>query len=486
MRRKSCSSFVISLMVIGCLLCVLLYLHEHPELKSLMHTHTDTHTHPYRYHQNVNDKKNLILGRLMHFFSFGTQVDDQQKSQSSEDHTFTLEKIIHVSFDVKNDVMGTSQPRLKMAYIDVPISAQMPTLQIKSTSISAMDNSARLSIDNLNQNYIPIHLKSHSDISESEEGARQSLKPNLEDKETILSLALMSHNSYTTPDDKSNWLPIDDTKWSLNTTFGFDSTGLRGHLYISRSQRLLIMTFKGTSPYWLGIGGPTGASDRMNDNLMFSCCCAKINTWTPTPVTPICDCYKGQDRRRPGVMLCAKDCLHGRTRADDPVSYYNAARAAYLQAVAMYPDYDIWFSGHSLGGALASLMGITVGAQAVSFASPGDLMYAKRIGLPIDEMGRDRFPVYHFGTSSDPIYGGRCWKARSPCFIAGYVIESRCHIGHQCTFTIPGHAEDIRLHMISHFIKQVLRPSDIIPKCIPVTPSDSPDRCEDCDWWDYL
>jgi lipase ATG15 len=54
----------------------------------------------------------------------------------------------------------------------------------------------------------------------------------------------------------------------------------------------------------------------------------------------------------------------------------------------MYPDANIWVIGHSLGGALASLMGITFGAPVVAFEPPGERMAAQRLHLPS--------PVRHF------------------------------------------------------------------------------------------
>jgi putative lipase involved disintegration of autophagic bodies len=38
------------------------------------------------------------------------------------------------------------------------------------------------------------------------------------------------------------------------------------------------------------------------------------------------------------------------------------------------PEANIWIIGHSLGGALASLMGITFGTPVVAFESPGERM----------------------------------------------------------------------------------------------------------------
>jgi putative lipase involved disintegration of autophagic bodies len=39
-------------------------------------------------------------------------------------------------------------------------------------------------------------------------------------------------------------------------------------------------------------------------------------------------------------------------------------------------------SGHSLGGGLASLMGITFGVPVVAFEAPGEKMAAQRLHLP--------------------------------------------------------------------------------------------------------
>ena len=56
---------------------------------------------------------------------------------------------------------------------------------------------------------------------------------------------------------------------------------------------------KGTSAGWaVGGGGPTVRKDKLNDNLLFSCCCAHVNSRWST----VCDCFEGERK-------CDQGCL---------------------------------------------------------------------------------------------------------------------------------------------------------------------------------
>ena len=69
-----------------------------------------------------------------------------------------------------------------------------------------------------------------------------------------------------------------------------DADGFRGHIFATPDNSTVVVSVKGTSLMWpIGGGGPTQRKDKLNDNLLFSCCCARVGpTWST-----VCDCYEG-------------------------------------------------------------------------------------------------------------------------------------------------------------------------------------------------
>ncbi len=88
----------------------------------------------------------------------------------------------------------------------------------------------------------------------------------------------------------------------------------------------------------------------------------------------------------------------------------------------MYPESNIWVIGHSLGGALASLVGVTFGAPVVAFEAPGERLAARRLHLPSPPSTQHITHVYH---TADPIAMGACNGVLSSCALGGYAMESR-------------------------------------------------------------
>lgn len=94
--------------------------------------------------------------------------------------------------------------------------------------------------------------------------------------------------------------------------------------------------------------------------------------------------------------------------------------------------------GHSLGGALASLVGITFGLPTVTFESPGERLAATRLHLPSPVSVSPLFPetpdnhifqpsthhVTHIYHTADPIAMGTCNGILSSCALGGYAMET--------------------------------------------------------------
>src|SRR6267154_6549162 len=79
--------------------------------------------------------------------------------------------------------------------------------------------------------------------------------------------------------------------------FGWDNDedGFRGHVFRARDNSTIILSIKGTT-----LQGPTSKKDKYNDNLLFSCCCARVDfSWM---FSTVCDCFSGH-------WTCDDSCL---------------------------------------------------------------------------------------------------------------------------------------------------------------------------------
>ncbi|CAG8450601.1 15280_t:CDS:2 [Funneliformis caledonium] len=240
---------------------------------------------------------------------------------------------------------------------------------------------------------------------------------------TLINLAKMTYNAYIEM-GQSDWYDLGE-EYRTNDTFGWDEDGIRGYVFASSDNKTLIISIKGTS---MGFGaGPTVPRDKVNDNLLFSCCCAKVDrTWTP---------------------VC-----------------------------------------HSLGGALSSLMGLTYNLPVVAFESPGERRAAGLLHLPHPPaIPWDKMNIYHFGHTADPIYMGSCNGYASTCYIGGYAMETKCHAGIACTFDTVEKLKwsvNIKRHRIQEIIDNILKVWWKLFELFPDCRND--DECEDCHLWDYV
>ncbi|KAL4064453.1 Alpha/Beta hydrolase protein [Scleroderma yunnanense] len=301
------------------------------------------------------------------------------------------------------------------------------------------------------------------------------LAPDVESRETLLGLAKMTNNAYVTPND-SAWYALDG-QWVHHHPFGWepDADGFRGYVFATPDNSTIVLSIKGTSASGVfSGGGPTVKKDKLNDNLLFSCCCARIDwTWTT-----VCGCYRGGWR-------CDQDCLE-RALIDEDL-FYPIGTNLYNNLSYMYPTSNIWIIGHSLGGALASLLGITFGVPAIAFESPGDRLAAKRLHLPSPPSTQHVTHIYH---TADPIAMGTCTGILSSCSLAGYAMETKCHLGKSIVYDTVSNLSwsvDVRTHGIVNVIDSIL--GKPWPPCEEVgreVPELHPEvDCVECYSWEF-
>lgn len=90
-------------------------------------------------------------------------------------------------------------------------------------------------------------------------------------------------------------------------------------MFATPDNSTIVLSIKGTSASLFGSGGPTGKKDRLNDNLLFSCCCARIDwTWTS-----VCGCHRGG-------WKCDQTCLGQALMADSLFYPIGTVRASFV------------------------------------------------------------------------------------------------------------------------------------------------------------
>ncbi|OAL43576.1 autophagy related lipase Atg15 [Pyrenochaeta sp. DS3sAY3a] len=300
--------------------------------------------------------------------------------------------------------------------------------------------------------------------------------PNVTDKETVLSFARMASNAYILEPNTGDWLDVGGG-FNYTEDFGWESDGLRGHIFADTENRTVVIGLKGTSPAMFD-GSETTTNDKINDNLFFSCCCGQGGQYLWRQV---CDCQTS-------AYKCNSTCLVTALREKN--RYYYAAQDLYHNVTALYPDAEIWMAGHSLGGAVSSFLSLTFGHPTVTFEAVPEAMPASRLGLPVPpghQIGsfqkRAFTGGFHFGHTADPIFMGTCNQATSVCTFGGYAMQSVCHTGQKCVYdTVKdfGWRVGIGTHKIVEVIRDVLEKYDEPAKCEPYL------NCTDCYTWEYF
>ena len=297
--------------------------------------------------------------------------------------------------------------------------------------------------------------------------------PNITDKDTVVNLAVMAANAYDETRSDAEWEHA-KKPFNYSSSFGWQKDGIRGHIFADETNSTIVISLKGTSPAVFD-GAETTTNDKENDNLFFGCCCGQGGQYLWRPV---CDCMTS-------AYTCNDTCVIKAMKQEN--RYYKMSIELLGNVTELYPDSDIWLVGHSLGGAVTSLLGLTFGLPVVTFEAPGDALAASRLGLPPppgydsnSHQARMNTGAFHFGHTADPIYMGSCNAATSACTLGGYAMQSVCHTGHRCVYDVVTDKNwrvSITTHKIRPTIKNVYRAYNETPQCVP------DDECVDCASW---
>ncbi|KAK1066530.1 putative lipase atg15 [Friedmanniomyces endolithicus] len=299
--------------------------------------------------------------------------------------------------------------------------------------------------------------------------------PNITDKKTVLTFAKMASNAYVQDHTAADW---QDVKGGFNYTddFGWQREGLRGHIFADEKNSTVVIGLKGTSPAVFD-GADTTGNDKLNDNLFGSCCCGQGGQYLWKQV---CDCMTS-------TYTCNSTCLV--KSLHEKSHYYWAVRDLYHNVTERYPNSDVWLAGHSLGGVVSGLLGLTYGLPTLTFEAFPDAMAASRLGLPTppgykigSHQSRVSTGIYHVGHTADPIYMGTCNAASSFCTLAGYAFQGVCHTGQTCIYDTVGDLGwrvGIGTHKIVNVISDVIEKYDTVPAC------ETDVDCQDCVLWKY-
>jgi len=295
--------------------------------------------------------------------------------------------------------------------------------------------------------------------------------PNITDKGTIANLAFMAANAYSLDSKDPDWKDV-NKPFNQSSDLGWENDGLRGHVFADETNSTIVISIKGTSSAVFD-GAETTRNDKINDNLFAGCCGGQGRLLT----RKACNCMTS-------TYTCNEDCIF--EEMHKPSRYYQASIDLYGNITEQYPNADVWLIGHSLGGLVTSLLGLTFGVPVVTFESIPHALAASRLGIlpPPDYHSLSETEqhggLWNFGHTADPVYMGLCNGVTSLCTMAGYALESQCHAGLRCVYDVVkdyGWSVSLATHGIKESIRDVYQVYDQVPAC------EFDGDCVDCFEW---
>ncbi len=281
--------------------------------------------------------------------------------------------------------------------------------------------------------------------------------------ENVVTLAKVSYNAYIN-EKGSGWY---DTVLNKTVDVTDSKDSIHAFVFSSEDGNVNVLAIKGTSIYWSTMESQSSVyNDKLNDNLFFSCCFYKQSSM----FKKACNCTTPAN-------TCCKDCY---TRSTDIKENYYALTDMLVQKVMRVVKDITVITGHSLGGALSTMVGVKYKKQVVTFESPGEKHYIDLLRINYSDESLEN--IYHFGHNADILFTGKCNGVMSWCYLGGYVIETKCHVGKVCMYDTIGQLkmkESIFTHKIEYVINNVITKwNNTLPECVR-------NICTECESWIY-
>ena len=315
------------------------------------------------------------------------------------------------------------------------------------------------------------------------------------DYNNIYSLSLFAKNVYTSEPE--------NLFGGIHQDISIGDDNLRVYVYSNIDNSSYVIAIKGTSTI-LSLTSEINNvehqdinlsssvyNDRFNDNLYFSCCFYKeSNMYNSTSCSNESSLlfqkqnnkYNKLNRSYYLDKKCNKSCYeHSLTYENNYLNIATKIMEKFLKFIKKDTKTQIVITGHSLGGAIATMLGLIYDKPVVTFETPGEKHYIELINLNNQLISNKNIDnIHHVGHNADPIYTGKCNGFTSICNIGGYKIDTKCHIGKTYEYDSIGKlgiSESIFTHKITYVI------DNIITKFNSSLPELKRELCEDCESW---
>jgi lipase ATG15 len=312
----------------------------------------------------------------------------------------------------------------------------------------------------------------------------------------IMNLAKLSYNTYSYPDN-SDW--NNNTYFNNTNDISIDNATVRAYLFSNEDNTKHIIGIKGTKTM-LGLNQIYNVyNDKFNDNLYYSCCFYKESSLY-NKIKELRDekCWddNDDDDDDSGQYIlskskkCKKKCFE--IMNDYPINYVSIAHdiIEFIKSSEIYNinfgKHEILFTGHSLGGSLATLMALIYDKIGISFQSPGikNFVTQSQILKKYNIKNKSFDKIYNFGHNADIIFKGNCKGRLSLCYIGGYIVETKCHIGKVCEYDAINKlniSESIFTHKLKYVIDNIIPNWETdFPECKKIK------NCKDCESWKFV